>query len=180
MWPWQHAAIGYIAYSLYCRARGRTPSDRAVLAVVLGSQFPDLIDKPLGWGLGVIAGGRGFAHSVLVAVPTCLVVVGISAHKRKLAYGTAFSVGYLLHLPADSLNTHLYHGELPTNFLLWPIRSNAGPSVGGLDCTMTLTGLAECLLGPIGTLYLLGELSLLVTTLLLYRADGYPGLVRWW
>ena len=48
--PWGHLAIGYLCLSLAIRARWRVPPQGpAVIAVAIGTQLPDLIDKPLAW-----------------------------------------------------------------------------------------------------------------------------------
>ena len=49
MWPWEHLAIGYLAYSLLGRlAWRRPPTVGTAITVAFGTQFPDLVDKPLG------------------------------------------------------------------------------------------------------------------------------------
>ncbi|MFC6724741.1 metal-dependent hydrolase, partial [Halobium palmae] len=85
MWPWEHVAVGYIAYSLLSRTPvARRPGRRESVAVVLGALGPDLIDKPLSWGLGLFADGYSMGHSVFFAVPLALaaVVVGVRLGER--------------------------------------------------------------------------------------------------
>ena len=49
MWTWEHLAIGYLAYSLLSQlAWRRPPTVGAAITVAFGTQFPDLVDKPLG------------------------------------------------------------------------------------------------------------------------------------
>ena len=49
MWPWEHLTIGYLAYSLLSRlAWRRPPTVGTAITVAFGTQFPDLVDKPLG------------------------------------------------------------------------------------------------------------------------------------
>lgn len=49
MWPWEHLAISYLAYSLLGRLAWRRPRPlREPPSVTFGTQFPDLVDKPLG------------------------------------------------------------------------------------------------------------------------------------
>ena len=65
MWPWGHLAVGYLVYSGLSRWRfGRLPGSVATLAVALGTQLPDLVDKPLAWTVNVLASGRSLAHSL--------------------------------------------------------------------------------------------------------------------
>ena len=75
MWPWEHLAVGYIAFSVMQRVGGRQGVPAlAVVALALGTQLPDLIDKLLGWGIGILPGGRSLGHSLLFALP--VVVLG--------------------------------------------------------------------------------------------------------
>jgi len=99
MWPWGHAAVGYLAYSLGYRASDRRLTGAAVIALGVGTQFPDLIDKPLGWTFGVLPGGRTLAHSLLtvavVAVVLAIPLGVVSARRRRepVDYGaTLFSL----------------------------------------------------------------------------------------
>ena len=66
MLPWGHLAVGYLAYSLAVRVRsGGPPAGLAVAALAVGTQFPDLIDKPLVSWVSVLPSGRsqiGRAH----------------------------------------------------------------------------------------------------------------------
>jgi hypothetical protein len=85
MWPWEHVVVGYLAYSAVSHAvAGRAPSGRAAIAVAFAALLPDLVDKPLAWGLGVLPSGRSFAHSLVVAVPTVLGIGGVGGHARQV------------------------------------------------------------------------------------------------
>lgn len=71
MWPWGHAAVGYLLYRVLGRTSGRTggdgpPSGPAVVALGVGTQFPDLVDKPLSWSFDLLPAGRTLAHSALI------------------------------------------------------------------------------------------------------------------
>ena len=68
--PLGHAAFGYVLYSLYTRLHlNHPPQGLAALALAFGTQFPDLIDKPLTWTFAVLPYGRSFAHSLFTLVP---------------------------------------------------------------------------------------------------------------
>lgn len=178
MWPWEHAAAGYIAYSLLRRAGGRgPPTDGAALAVLVGTQVPDLVDKPLAWGLGVLPGGRSLAHSLLVAVPVVVAVLAAAHAAGRRDLGTAFGVGYLLHLPGDVVYPVLVGHGPEVGFLLYPlVPSESDPSPGLFDRTgELLVDFAGFLTSPVGTAYLLGETLLLVVALWLWLGDGRPG-----
>lgn len=176
MWPWEHAAVGYTAYSLFCRLRGKQPDDGAAVSLLVGTQMADLIDKPLAWGLGVLPAGRSLGHSLLFVVPCCVLVYAIARHRGSPELGVAFGVGYLLHLPADLVSPMLHGGTPGYRFLLWPLIDL--PQSGGwqFGCERTVSGVIDCLLGPLGPVYLIGEAVLLGTALLLWWADGLPGL----
>ena len=63
MWPWDHLAFGYVWYTLASRGwDGRPPSNAAAIALAVGTQFPDLVDKPLAWWLDVLPAGRSLGH----------------------------------------------------------------------------------------------------------------------
>jgi hypothetical protein len=116
MWPWGHLAAGYLVYRL-----GRRPLDGlAVLALVVGTQIPDLIDKPLAWTIPLLPNGRSLSHSLLI-VPPLLLVVAYLASGRRHRVVVALTVGYLAHLATDGLYP-LIEGEIYyLGFLGWPL-----------------------------------------------------------
>lgn len=179
MWPWDHLAVGYIAYSLARRATGRPPPDAgALVAIVVGSQFPDLIDKPLGWYLAVLPSGVSLAHSLLFAVPVCLAVLAWRARRGVPGQGVAFAVAYLIHVPADALYPAVLGGNTKLWILLWPIlpgeHSSPASVVDHLASLVSQFGTVVA--GPRGLLVVGLELSLLAGTVWLWSADGRPGL----
>lgn len=120
VWPWEHAVFGYVAY-LAARPRALVRADRyAILAALAGSQFPDLIDKPLAWVFGVLPSGRSLAHSLFALAVVCTAVYAFF-HVRRREVGLGFAVGYLTHLVGDAIGPALEgsYGEL--GFLLWPL-----------------------------------------------------------
>lgn len=177
MWPWEHLAVGYVGYSLWCRATGRTADRSGAIAMALGTQFPDLVDKPLGWGTALLPTGTSLAHSALVALPFVAVVVMITHRLGRGADGEAFGVGYLLHLPADALYSLLLGGGIDAKFLLWPLipaESSAATSV--LRVTLNhFTVLPSIVASPVGLRFLVFELALLSAAAGLWLLDGRPG-----
>lgn len=84
----------------------------------IGSQFPDLIDKPLAHQFGVIPSGRVFIHSLPFAIPiaACVIAYGWQTDRPRVA--GVFVVTYLLHLLGDTYQV-LRTGQIPAD-LLWP------------------------------------------------------------
>jgi hypothetical protein len=121
MLPWGHAAVGYLLYSLAVRVRrGGLPGDVAVLALAVGTQFPDL-DKFLAWTLAVAPSGRSLAHSVFVAAVFVALAYRLSVGVGHPAAGRAFGLGYASHLAGDSLGPILHGRYGGLRFLLWPV-----------------------------------------------------------
>jgi membrane-bound metal-dependent hydrolase YbcI (DUF457 family) len=178
MWPWEHLAVGYIAFSVMQRVGGRQGVPAlAVVALALGTQLPDLIDKLLGWGIGILPGGRSLGHSLLFALP--VVVLGYLLARRlgRRDVGAAFGVGYLFHLPGDMVYPALLGGDVAYRFLFWPIvpaPESEPVTVLGRTVELLAYFLAE-LATSTGRLYIAFELLLLGTAVTLWVLDGRPG-----
>ncbi|WP_306054812.1 metal-dependent hydrolase [Natronococcus wangiae] len=125
MWPWEHAIVGYLAYSLFCHAYYRdSPGGLEALAVVFASVLPDLIDKPLTWEYEVFEVGYAIGHSIFFAVPLSIVVGALARSLGRGPTGVAFAVGYLLHLPADVVDRYVRDDHLSFWIVLWPFRQD--------------------------------------------------------
>lgn len=122
MWPWGHLAAGYLLYSALARQRfDRSPDDRAALFVLFGTQFPDLVDKPLAWSFHLLPGGRSLGHSLLTAIVVC-VLVGWYAHRHGYALSAlGFAVGYVTHLVTDAIAPLLGGQYAYVAYLGWPL-----------------------------------------------------------
>lgn len=179
MWPWEHLAVGYVAFSLWCRVRGRDrPTAAAVAAVALGSQFPDLVDKPLGWGTTVLPSGTSLAHSLLVSVPVALAVVAAGRRLGRPNVAAAFSISYLAHLPGDVVYPVLLGDGPKLGFLLWPlVPADPMPPTAVVGRVGELFAeFLAVLATPAGYGFLVVEATLLGAALVLWRADGRPGI----
>jgi len=179
MWPWEHLAVGYLCYSLFLRITAKQrPRSADVVAVVIGSQFPDLIDKPLGWGTTLLPWGVSLAHSLLFAVPVAITVVIIAKLFDRPAVGFGFAVAYLVHLPGAVIYPVLLGGDPKLDFLLWPlIPIDSSPPVAVLGRASELVmEFIEILGTPAGYRFLVVEALLIGVTVVLWRADGLPGL----
>lgn len=178
MWPWEHAAVGYVLYSALLRSAGREPpSVSGVAAVVLGTQLPDVVDKPLSWWLGWVSTGSAVAHSVLIALPTCGLLAWVAVRRERGRLGLAFTVGYLSHLVADVL-TLLRSGRPPSpDRILWPLvetepyETEYGLSRGFVYLEQFLAGL-----DGMEPLVLSTYLLVPVGAVLVWALDGAPGL----
>jgi len=82
--------------------------------VLLGSMFPDIVDKPLGMLIfpDLIANGRIYTHTLLVNL--ILVVAGIYLFKRKKPCFLFFSLSSMFHLILDRM-------WLTPQTLFWPL-----------------------------------------------------------
>jgi hypothetical protein len=178
VWPWEHLAVGYVAFTLLARAFDRPVDGASALAVALGTQFPDLVDKPLAWSFSVLPSGTTLAHSIFVAVPAAAAVVYVTRRRGYGTRGAAFAVGYLSHLPADVLYGPLTDGgPVTVDALLWPVVTRT-PSNGEGLLTTVLYYVGEYrsfLATPRALYYLLFEATLVGLAVALWVADGAPG-----
>ena len=170
MWPWGHLGVAYFIYTAYTHRRfDRPPLALPTIALAVGSQFPDLLDKPLAWTFGVLPGGRTLGHSLFFAALLIPAVYAVALRLDRLEEGTAFVIGHLSHLLAD-IPPSVLTGELSgTEFLLWPLLEP--PQETAVD------GIFDAIL----TYYTMGpyewfQLALFVVGALVWYRDGAPGL----
>ena len=169
MWPWGHLAVGYLLYSVGVRLRYRRPPDGpAAVALAFGTQFPDLVDKPLAWSLGLIPNGRSLAHSLLTAIVLVTVLELLLRRYDAGSVATAFGVGYLSHLFTDALYPALAGEYYFLGFLAWPIvppvEYAAEPNIMAHFRNLSLNS------------FVAFELGLGVFVFFFWLADGAPGL----
>lgn len=179
MWPWEHAALGYLLFSLGLRTLGRSPpSDAAAFVLLFATQLPDLIDKPLSWGFGVFPSGYALGHSVFVALPVGLLALAWGLRGDRPRLGVAFAVGYWSHLASDVLDPLRY--GLPPNpgRVLWPVVTG-GPYEEDLGIGRGFVYIENFL----ASLWALDPVTLIVAylllpvgTIVLWVIDGTPGL----
>lgn len=169
MWPFGHVAVAYLCYTLATRVRfDAPPAAVPVLWLAVGSQFPDLVDKPLAWYLGVLPTGRTLAHSLLVLVPLSMVGLALAGRYDRSEYGVAFVIGALSHAVVDAVPV-LWNADASAAHLLWPVvpvpaYEEGAPSVLGL--------LQESLSDP----YFFAEFVLAGLAVVYWRRHGSPGL----
>lgn len=179
MWPWEHAAVGYLVFSLGLRATGRRPpGDVAAVVLLVATMLPDLVDKPLSWGLGLFNTGYALGHSALVAVPVGVLVLVAAVRTDRQQLGVAFVVGHWSHLAADVLDP-LRYGDTPLpERVLWPLVTGT-PYEQDMGLGRGVTYLGEFVATLRGMdLVVLVVLYLLLplVTLAVWVLDGAPGL----
>ena len=126
MRPVEHFIVVFIpAVLVVVLSDRRLPTLPFVGAVFVGSQFPDLIDKPLAHVFGVIPSGRVFMHSFPTAAPVWLVVAWYGWRTRRPRLSAAFIAGHVSHILAD--NYRAFQGSTPSipPDMLWPITDAA-------------------------------------------------------
>jgi len=104
-------------------------------ATAVGSQFPDLVDKPLAHQFGVLPSGRVFMHSLPFALPIAAGVLAYGQYTERPRVAGAFVDAYLSHLVGDTYRSVLA-GQVPPD-LLWPfVAAQSRPTVpfwAGID-----------------------------------------------
>lgn len=177
MLPWGHAAVGYLLYAAYVRYRNGDhgehrvgPAGLPVLALAVGTQFPDVVDKPLGWYLGALPGGRSLAHSLLVAAVVLGAVHWAATRHDAPELGVGFAVGHLSHLAADALYPVLAREWVDVAYLLWPLVADPDP--------VTDARITEVLLASSFSLTGYVEVGLFAVATALWMSDGMPGLAE--
>lgn len=178
MWPWGHVAVGYLLYSSIVHIRqGRPPDGLAVAALVLGTQFPDLVDKPLAWSFGVLPGGRSLMHSLVTLSVLAVVVHAVARRTGQTDLSFAFILGAFTHPFVDGLKPLLVGEFQYINYLLWPLLGVELPEYYGFRFVVFEP--LELLLGyePIDldvTLYMIVQLTLFAAAAVLWWRDGAP------
>lgn len=102
MRPHEHLLFAALPIGLYVLARHRRlPTGYTIAAVLLGTQLPDLIDKPLAWSFGLLLSGRMFAHSLVVSLPVLAVGGMLAARRGHGRRAAVFGIAYLSHIIGD-------------------------------------------------------------------------------
>ena len=122
MRPIEHFIVALLPVLVVVIAvKRRLPSLQLIGVVFVGSQFPDLIDKPLALELGLIPTGRVFMHSLPTALPVLLVVAWYGWRTRRSHLSAGFIFAHLSHILAD--NYRVLTGSEPSipPDILWPL-----------------------------------------------------------
>jgi membrane-bound metal-dependent hydrolase YbcI (DUF457 family) len=117
--PIEHFIVAFLPAFAYVVVRDQGLPSRALSFVVfVGSQFPDIVDKPLAHVLVIIPSGRVFMHSLPFAIPISAIVLAYGWWTDRPRVAGGFVFAYLLHLFGDNRRV-LLEGSIPPD-LLWP------------------------------------------------------------
>ena len=166
MWPWGHLAAGYLVYRALDSNGAR--STVSLVALAVGTQLPDLIDKPFAWTIPLLPNGRSLGHSLVLALPLLVgLIVVLDGRRRRVA--AALATGYLTHLGTDALYPALTGEWYYVGFLGWPL-------IEPIEYPSESAGIVEHFLAFEVTLTSGFEILLFVLAVALWIHDGVPGL----
>lgn len=180
MWPWEHLALGYLLFTAFVHLVYRErPGDVSTIALALGTQAPDLVDKPLGWTFGFYSTGYGAAHSVLVAGPFLGLVLAAALHYGRPRVGLGLALGWSSHMLADVVDPLRYGHPPNVGRVFWPV-----VRFDGYERDLSFferfgayagefVGLA---LAPEYRVFLFAYLSIFAVVFVVWLFDGGPGL----
>jgi hypothetical protein len=121
VFPLGHATFGYLLYVPFGVATSyRLPHGATLVALLVGTQFPDVVDKPLAF-LGVLPSGRSLAHSAFFAVALLAVLLVVVHRSDRGDLAVAFGFGHVSHLLGDLVPLFTEGRVGDTTFLLWPL-----------------------------------------------------------
>lgn len=131
--PLEHFIVAVLPTGAYVVARDkRLPTLRFLAVVFVGSQLPDLVDKPLAHQFGLLPSGRVFFHSLPITVPLILIVLYYALRTDRLRLGGAYAFAHLSHLAADNHGALLDSNRGVPPDLLWPLtQPTPRPTVPG-------------------------------------------------
>ncbi|WP_435065512.1 metal-dependent hydrolase [Halobaculum sp. EA56] len=178
MWPWGHLAVAYLCFLLVTRYTNRVrQSPMALVALATGSQFPDLVDKPLAWSVAVLPSGRSLAHSLITIVLVLAILDRVAARYDRRALVAAFGIGWVSHAVSDlgpRVIVGLLRGDASqlrwTTYLLWPILDSPPYP----NDSSFLAHFMNFRIGP----YVSAQFALFALAIILWLYTGAPGARR--
>lgn len=173
MGPVAHAALAYLLWTGAVRLlRGRPPTDAESWVLLVASQFPDLVDKPLAWSLDVLPAGRSLGHS-LVTATLIVVVLAYFLPEDRRSLVAAFGVGVVGHDLLDALAPLSRAEPEYLAYLLWPFL----PQPPYETSRALLPTFIASVSGEVSGV----ELVVFAVVIAIWVADGVPGLpIRPW
>ncbi|WP_336037319.1 metal-dependent hydrolase [Halobacterium yunchengense] len=125
MWPWGHLGLGYLL-ALPVLGQYDVDDEYVALAVLaLGTQLPDVVDKPLAWTFGVMPYGRAMMHSLVVFAAAAVVLTVLSVRVR---VRVPLLVGWASHIAGDVLYPLAEGAVGDVTFLAWPLLALPEPA----------------------------------------------------
>ncbi|MFC4360591.1 metal-dependent hydrolase [Halobium salinum] len=169
MWPFGHWGVGYLLYAAFSRsAYRRSSTGPEALLLTIGTQFPDLVDKPLAWSFGVIPSGRSLTHSLFAAALLVALAILVTDRYGRREYGVAFGVGTVVHSLTDGVAAVVAREFADLSYLLWPVLATpeyeTEKSFMAHFAQFSLDGAVAV------------QLGLFFAGLVVWYADGKPGL----
>jgi membrane-bound metal-dependent hydrolase YbcI (DUF457 family) len=121
VFPLGHAAFGYLLYIPFAWITDyRLPYGLTLGALLVGTQFPDVVDKPLAY-YGVLPSGRSFAHTLFFAAGLLVLLWAATRRLGGRDLAAAFGFGHLSHVLGDIVATVVTGSVGDLTFLLWPV-----------------------------------------------------------
>jgi len=122
MFPVEHFLVAAIPTGAYLLLQDRRlPRIEALFVIGVGSQFPDLIDKPLAHLFLLLPNGRVGAHSLPFAIPLMTLALYVAWKLNRWRAGGVFVFAYATHLVADYYIVLVRPDPTFPVGLLWPL-----------------------------------------------------------
>ena len=125
MWPWGHLGLGYLVALPLLKRVDLDDDYVALAALAVGTQLPDLVDKPLAWTFDVMPYGRAAAHSLLVLGA---VAVALGLVSRAVHVSVPLLAGWATHLVGDVVYPLADGAFGDVTFLAWPLLALPEPA----------------------------------------------------
>lgn len=180
MWPWDHLAFGYVLYLIVSSRRPWSkPDDLTFITLAIGSQLPDIIDKPLAWSVGVLPSGLSLGHSLLFLVSLTVITAALSNRYGRPELAGSVIVGVSSHLIGDVLFALLTGAPRPYHFLFWPVIPTVTEMNIGLVTTIEefWRYYLRFLSTPRGSVYLIANLTFHFIAVVTWISNGAPGTI---
>lgn len=122
MLPWSHFPVAAVPVTAYIWWQDRQfPTAKSLFIVGVGSQFPDLIDKPLAHQFFLLPSGRVGAHSLPIAIPIAIVALYVAWKLNPRRAGAVFVFAYASHIVADYYKLLVRPNPKSPTGLFWPL-----------------------------------------------------------